>query len=1578
MSDAENTRTPREVIEHIRREEYGVDVDASEQEQRRSKNLRSKLDRTLTLLSDDLYSKKTHFVLELIQNADDNTYHNGVLPHLSFNLSPEWLVLVNNEVGFSEEHVSALCDVGKSSKAKKKGYIGEKGIGFKSVFTVSDAPEIHSNGYHFRFDRTGTDNLLGYVVPQWCEPPETVTPDVTTIILPAKQGHPFSVATLEVLDARLLLFLSKVRKLELRYDGSTSTFKRRDKAGFSLLQSTVVRADGHTQSEDMRFLRVSVGIPMRGAGDDKRPNIETSDVILAFPVATNSSASPQASSQVFAFLPLRPFGFKFSIQADFIVNASREDIHTDRNWNRRLRDSIAKVFVRAVDEFKKTDELAFSYLKFLPNDSEVVEPFFKPVISQIITLLSETECLPSAGGDWKVPRELRFGSRRFEELFPPAMARELFGFDYVDSRVTVDQDILLRLGAKPIYYGDFVNVFKLHGDWLKAQPQEWKAHFYACLADLSMPDLLKAGLKSAPCVPTSVGTLVVPAQTSSFYPLSRGRKYGFEQELTIVDSELLEQAARHSPRIYDLFAALSVKRDEPFDLVNSHILPRHKGEAWKTSEKKALLGHLRYIKHKLDQYLSGAVSAGKSEEEAIRAIRDGIWLGTKDQVDGKWLFDRAANLYISKEYKPRFCIESLLGNAISGSLLVSAEYLSNRTKDAETEADSWRQFLSRIGVHEAPRIEKLPDDNAQGTEELRALMDSPQSSVRKATLECIDHYWPLYSGSLVFLTKMGRSLVSKDTKFAVALRSMIAPTRRRVTIPISDAYYPSEELKELFGDAPVYVNAKLTRTELLQACHVTFRVDARACIKRLQQLKAEGGDTTPQLHDIYRHLERLWDKEAAFIKQAFAQEGLIRVKGPHAIWARPDEVAWRSNSVFLDSLYPPLQGQYRDFSAFFNIKLGIPRELPTAEMVAALPRLGEIESREERAREAVAIYKRASRDLTPRPGKEDAPTPDWFDTFLSEEVFLNQRGELVANDVRLFANDSPELGALFVDDPDVSLLAVPFEDLPRVRSLLDAVEIRSLATSVEVDIVKAEDGQLREDLTAKVRSVVVFVGRAFYAKSHVRFESALEQGLFQRLRELEIVEVPELQLEVSVANVSRTASWDIASTGNKVLVKRGAKSVKDQLAIELCKILGAPEELADTISRLLLAEDTEAAEDFLKVRRISALPPDVEKALWGGEGEPSMEPASDGAPQEEGHAPEELEEAGAGWGEHGIRADVEAPAEGNQYTSTTAPSDQEAAVPAPAGHSPVLGEPKSPIHVPPSSPVPGGMPAATRKDAGSAEEAALAVQKKNFQATDDTARSSSAQGQTTHSPGMNDDGTENPGLPFLKNFRGGTGGRRARKRSGQFRAKSGRLMSWAASPAEAERASKGEDPARAAARDATAQAAVDYFLVTQVARWKSLRPMPHNNPGFDIKAVSHDDQDEFIEVKGQSAAWTEDGVALTPRELEEAQRRGERYWLCVVEYASDEKRRTLYLLKNPYGLTQQFRFDSGWKSAALNEAVAPLTPGADLYVDLPGHGKGIILSVRKKGQFYRLHVSLESGQQVFKLFNPATMKLSTG
>lgn len=145
--------------------------------------------------------------VSIFQNADDNIYpsEGGVIPALAFVVERDCITVLNNETGFQEKNIRAICDVGRSTKGKHKyGYIGkylsqgssrsevswlcvvrkcdfvwtwpvnapplltgQKGIGFKSVFKVTDCPEIHSNGFHLRFDKTC--GPMGYILPHWAE-----------------------------------------------------------------------------------------------------------------------------------------------------------------------------------------------------------------------------------------------------------------------------------------------------------------------------------------------------------------------------------------------------------------------------------------------------------------------------------------------------------------------------------------------------------------------------------------------------------------------------------------------------------------------------------------------------------------------------------------------------------------------------------------------------------------------------------------------------------------------------------------------------------------------------------------------------------------------------------------------------------------------------------------------------------------------------------------------------------------------------------------------------------------------------------------------------------------------------------------------------------------------------------------------------------------------------------------------------------------------------------------------------------------------------------------------------------------
>ena len=56
--------------------------------------------------------------------------------------------------------------------------------------------------------------------------------------------------------------------------------------------------------------------------------------------------------QVFAFLPLRSYGFRFIVQGDFELPSSREDVNSDSPWNQWLREEIPSLFMTALEKMQ--------------------------------------------------------------------------------------------------------------------------------------------------------------------------------------------------------------------------------------------------------------------------------------------------------------------------------------------------------------------------------------------------------------------------------------------------------------------------------------------------------------------------------------------------------------------------------------------------------------------------------------------------------------------------------------------------------------------------------------------------------------------------------------------------------------------------------------------------------------------------------------------------------------------------------------------------------------------------------------------------------------------------------------------------------------------------------------------------------------------------------------------------------------------------------------------------------------------------------------------------------------------------
>lgn len=134
---------------------------------------------------------------------------------------------------------------------------------------------------------------------------------------------------------------------------------------------------------------------------------------------------PPCQQQVFAYLPLRNYGFRFVVQADFVVPSSREDVDRDNTWNEWLRSEIPSLFIEAFDRLKHAsspDEFMpiGRMFQFIPAEGEVTG-FFQSVgrsilcmprtkadfefFLDIITAMKKNLCMPTADGLWVLPSQ---------------------------------------------------------------------------------------------------------------------------------------------------------------------------------------------------------------------------------------------------------------------------------------------------------------------------------------------------------------------------------------------------------------------------------------------------------------------------------------------------------------------------------------------------------------------------------------------------------------------------------------------------------------------------------------------------------------------------------------------------------------------------------------------------------------------------------------------------------------------------------------------------------------------------------------------------------------------------------------------------------------------------------------------------------------------------------------------------------------------------------------------------------------------------------------------------------------------
>ena len=469
--------------------------------------------RHLAYLS-DLYETRTHFLYELLQNAEDalaKRENQAEAGYVDIRLHKDCLELRHNGKPFDEKDVTGICGIGEGTKAGDYSQIGKFGIGFKSVYAYTLAPRIHSNREHFevrRFvephalsDDTAPSNIrlneTCVVLPFDCQSETQTFRDY----VPTGQAVKEIGVALQKLGLRTLLFLNFIREIRWSLpDGVQGAFQRSDPRtienkptaryvditdGSTTETWLIFRRDTEVTVAEGKPLAVEVGFLLQGGKVIKANNTE---LVVSFPTTKRTELG-------------------FLIQGPFKTTKARDNIEdeTKAKSNPQLIQSAAKLAADSLGDLCELGLLGTESFNALPLKASVFQDdntrFFLPVYQEIREALKTKPLLPADGGGFVKAEEAKLArGRELVDLFSAQQLGILYNkteLKWLDRSITekgpfsgfyaflVGQKQGIEWLIEPVAEGVLVEpdalVTRLTAEFLKAQDVSWLINLMSLL-----------------------------------------------------------------------------------------------------------------------------------------------------------------------------------------------------------------------------------------------------------------------------------------------------------------------------------------------------------------------------------------------------------------------------------------------------------------------------------------------------------------------------------------------------------------------------------------------------------------------------------------------------------------------------------------------------------------------------------------------------------------------------------------------------------------------------------------------------------------------------------------------------------------------------------------------------------------------------------------------------------------------------------------------------------------------------------------------------------------------------------------
>src|SRR6266566_1667344 len=520
-----------------------------------------------------LYADRTHFIYELLQNAEDALARRADWEGsraVLFTFADESLRVSHWGKPFDERDVEGICSIGESTKDLTD--IGRFGIGFKSVYAFTDRPEIHSGSEDFAIENFVFPVSAGSVDRHG---------DQTVIVLPLRTHNSEDRSVIaegfKNLGPGALLFLKQIEEISWTLGKNSSGLYLRSRPevlGGDVNEITVVGQESDGTSVEQDWLVFTK--PVR-----TDPDYVVGSVEIGFRVTAEDEGTQQI--QPIKFSPLVVFfptaletHLGFLAQGPYRTTPSRDNVPSSDTWNQRLVRETATLLTDSLRWLRDHEMLDAEVLRCLPLDPIRFAngTMFAPLFEETRKVLLDEPLIPKADGGYIAGRQAALArTQELRGLLSVVQLTQLLGrteqVHWVTGEITHDRTPELRDYLKgqlnvPELTPDAM-ILRLSKSFLEPQTDDWILSLYEFLKD--QPGL-RYRFQELPLVRLIDGSHVKPFvnnQPQAYLPSD-----------TVTSFPIVRAAVCATEAAHEFLEKLGLTKPDAVDEVLWNVLPKYR------------------------------------------------------------------------------------------------------------------------------------------------------------------------------------------------------------------------------------------------------------------------------------------------------------------------------------------------------------------------------------------------------------------------------------------------------------------------------------------------------------------------------------------------------------------------------------------------------------------------------------------------------------------------------------------------------------------------------------------------------------------------------------------------------------------------------------------------------------------------------------------------------------------------------------------------------------------------------------------------------------------------------------------